>query len=228
MSKGEMTVSAAQNSESAVSPNNIFDQDIPDHLKQWFPMRIAHGRPERTMAIKAFLDEHQVQNFLPLSYQNVPVNPKPKVEAADYERSKVRHKVKTKRVLLPAINNLIFVRSTEERLTFMKRFHGQLMPLRYMMWRAQNGLPGAIIRVPDYQMENFMRVASVADDRVMYLGDKDFSKKIGTRIRVVDGPFKGVEGTVCRVKKDRRVVVSLQGVASVAISYISPALLEEI
>ena len=43
-----------------------------------------------------------------------------------------------------------------------------------------------------------------------------------------DGIFKGVEGKVCRVKKDRRVVVTLEGVCSVAISCISPYLLEDI
>lgn len=173
-------------------------------------MRIAHGRPERLMAIKEFLDQHQVQNFLPLTHRRVNVDGKQKM------------------VLEPAVNNLIFIRSTEERLTFMKRHQRILLPLRYMMWRPQNGLIGTIIRVPDRQMESFIRVASITDNRVMFLGDKDFSKKIGTRVRITEGVFQGVEGVVCRVKKDRRVVVSIQGVASVAISYISPAFLEEL
>lgn len=201
---------AAQNIEGAVSPSFIFDSDVPDYLKQWFPMRIAHGRPERILVIKEFLDQHNVQNFLPLTHKDVVVNGK------------------KKRVLEPAVNNLIFVRSTEERLTFMKRHHSILLPLRYILWRPHNGLPGTIIRVPDYQMDSFIRVASISDERVMYLGDKDFSNKIGKRVRIIEGVFQGIEGVVCRVKKDRRVVVSIKGVASVAISYIAPSFLEEL
>ena len=77
-------------------------------------------------------------------------------------------------------------------------------------------------------MANFRRVAAVEDDSVMFLGDKDFSQKIGRRVKVVLGPFEGVEGTIYRVKKDRRVVISLDRVCSVAIAHINPDFLVEI
>ena len=71
-------------------------------------------------------------------------------------------------------------------------------------------------------------VAGVQDDRVMFLGNQDFSQKIGRKVRILAGPFEGVVGTIYRVKKDRRVVVTLDNVASVAISYIDPSLLQEL
>ena len=211
------TVQSASIGQGAVSPSIIsdpnaqsFDAHIPDELKSWFPMRIAHGRPERALGIREFLTQHQVVNFLPMTYKMRVIKGKPK------------------RVLLPAIDNLIFIRSVEECITFMKRTQSVLLPLRYIMWHPIGSEFSSILRIPDRQMQNFMRVASVQDDRVMYLGNKDFSQKIGRKVRVLDGPFKGVVGTVYRVKKDRRVVVSLDNITSLAISYIDPSLLQEL
>ena len=205
------TTTAVQNTRSTVTPTFCFDADIPDGEKRWYPMRIAHGRPERAVGIKTFLDQHQVQNFLPMTYRRHVVDGKSRI------------------VKVPAIHNLIFIRSVEERLTEMKRYQAALSPLRYMMWHSfGSDTPGTIITIPETQMDNFIRVASIQDDRVMFLGNKDFSNKIGRRVRITDGPFAGVVGTVYRVKKDRRVVVTLDNIASVAISYINPDLLEEI
>jgi hypothetical protein len=45
---------------------------------------------------------------------------------------------------------------------------------------------------------------------------------------IMGGKFEGVEGVIRRVKRCKRVVVELQGVASVAIAFVPPALLREI
>lgn len=45
---------------------------------------------------------------------------------------------------------------------------------------------------------------------------------------MTDGPFKGAEGHIKRIKKDRRVVVAIGGVVAVAITYIHPKFLEKI
>ena len=178
--------------------------------KEWFPMRVAYGREERVIAIKNYLDTLSIENFLPMQRKAEEVNGR------------------VKYTLHPAINNLIFIHATKETISDLKQTKKQLLPLRYMMWHSPTDRQPAIICIPNYQMENFMRVASVQDERVMFFQGKDFSHKIGRRVKITDGIFKGVEGIVCRVKKDRRVVVSIEGVASIAISYISPSLLEEI
>ena len=177
---------------------------------KWFPMRIAYGREERVLRIKHFLDKLSVENFLPMQRRAEEVN------------GRVKNR------LHPAINNLIFIHSTQDIITELKNSQSILFPLRYMMLYPHDNEFPSIINVPDYQMQSFILATSVQDDRIMYLGNKDFSHKIGRKVRIIDGIFKGVEGIIYRVKKDRRVVVSIPGVTSVAISYISPALLEEI
>ena len=200
-----------ENDHFPVSPNIAFDVNVPDEAKTWFPMRIAHGRPERVLAIRDFLNRHKVENFLPLTYRE---------EVENGRR---------KRKLVPAINNLIFIRTAEKSLIDMKRFFRELLPLRFMMWTShENSGATHIIRISDHDMQNFIRVASLTDDRVIFLGNKDFSQKIGKRVRITDGIFAGTEGTVYRVRKNRHVVISLDKVCSVAIAYINPNYLQEI
>jgi transcription antitermination factor NusG len=39
-------------------------------------------------------------------------------------------------------------------------------------------------------------------------------------VRVTEGPLKGAEGYIRRIRKDRRLLVSIEGVVAVATSYI--------
>lgn len=178
------------------------NQSVRDcDLKQWFPMRVTY---HREMKIKALLDAIGVENFLPMHWEMV--------------ESKQGGK---KRVLLPAIHNLLFVKSSQEFLTELKTTRTELSPLRYMMKRPLPGeVRSEIITVPDQQMENFMKVASVQDDRVMFLENNDFVNKVGQRVKVTEGYFAGVEGIIKRINKNKRIVVQLEGVAAVAIAFV--------
>ena len=150
--------------------------------------------------MKECLDNIGVENFLPLRY-------------AIIDTAEGR-----KRKLVPAVSNLIFVHSTREKITQLKMFKREFEPLRYMMRSSASGYE--VLVVPDVQMENFMRVASVTDDSVIYLETSDSLNRVGTRVMITDGPFAGVEGVVRRIRKNKHVVVSIEGVASVAIAYV--------
>ncbi len=81
--------------------------------KAWFPMRVTY---QREMKVKAELDRLGIENFVPMTYR---------VVDADTDNPR--------RELVPAISNLIFVRSTQERLSELKQSNEVLEPLRYMM-----------------------------------------------------------------------------------------------
>lgn len=168
---------------------------------QWFPMRVTYHRETR---IKTLLDEMGIENFLPMHWVMVETKNGGK-----------------KRMLLPAIHNLIFVKSTQEFLTELKMTREEFAPLRYLMKRSLSSKgKGDIIVVPNRQMENFIRVASVQDDRVMFLENNDFINKVGQKVKVTDGYFAGVEGVIKRINKNKRIVVQLEGVAAVAIAFV--------
>ena len=74
----------------------------------------------------------------------------------------------------------------------------------------------------------FVFVCTAGQQGLSYLGDDKPEYHQGDRVRVTDGVFKGAEGYIKRIKKDRRLVVSVRGVAAVATAYIPPQFLETI
>jgi len=178
--------------------------------KTWFPMRVTY---QREMKVKAELDRLGIENFVPMTYKVV--------ERQNEGDAELR------RVLVPAINNLIFVRETQERVSELKRTNEVLEPLRYMMDRTAS-LEHAIMTVADREMDNFMRVASRTDDSVMFLDNETVVGKEGKRVEIMGGAFEGVTGVIRRVKRCKRVVVEIEGVASVAIAYVPVGMLREI
>ena len=173
-------------------------------------MRVTY---QREMKVKAELDRLGIENFVPMRYKVM--------ESQNDGDSELR------RVLVPAISNLIFVRSTQERLSELKRRNEVLEPLRYMMDHTAVG-EHAIMMVADREMENFMRVASRTDDSVMFLDNETVVGKEGKRVEIMGGAFEGVTGVIRRVKRCKRVVVEIEGVASVAIAYVPAEVLKEI
>ena len=178
--------------------------------KTWFPMRVTY---QREMKVKAELDRLGIENFVPMRYKVV--------ESQNDGDTELR------RVLVPAINNLIFVRSTQERVSELKRRNEVLEPLRYMMDHTAAS-EHSIMTVADRKMENFMRVASRTDDSVMFLDNETVVGKEGKRVEIMSGAFEGVTGVIRRVKRCKRVVVEIEGVASVAIAYVPAEVLKEI
>ena len=193
------------------------DTEVCGDPKIWFPMRVTY---QREMKVKAELDRLGIECFVPMRY---------KVVELPFEKLRIRNGGDTelRRELVPAINNLIFVRSTQERISGLKASNEVLEPLRYMMDRTASR-EHAIMTVGDREMENFMRVASRTDDSVMFLDEETVVGKEGKRVEIMGGAFEGVKGVIRRVKRCKRVVVEIEGVASVAIAYVPAGMLKEI
>lgn len=174
----------------------------------WYPMRVTYGREVK---VKQALDDLGIENFLPMHYELV--------DPGDGNK---------RRMLVPAIHNLIFVHDSREEITRLKTTKRELQPLRYITKRFAESIDDNILTVPDSQMQNFIRVASVQDDSVMFLETGDYINKIGQRVQITEGYFAGVEGVVKRIKKNKHVVVQLEGLAAVAITYVPATCLREI
>ena len=182
-----------------------------ENVIAWYPMRVTYNRE---LKIKDLLDVLHIENFLPMKKILVDtVEGYPQWE------------------LKPAINNLIFVRSTRKILTELKTTKREFSPLRYMRRGPSVVNPligGSLLTVSDREMENFMRVASVEDDSITYLENTDYINQVGKKVRVLGGPFEGLEGVIKRIKKNRLFVVQIKGIVAVAVTTIPHYLLEEI
>jgi len=167
----------------------------------WYPIRVTY---KREMKLKTYLDSAGISNFLPMRYKEV-------VESR-------------KLILAPAIHNLIFIQSTRKVIDELKPEVEAEAPMRYIIDKTTN----RPIVVPERQMENFIAVAGTYNEQLVYLARIEPTLKKGERVRVTGGIFSGVEGVVVRIKRDQRVLVSIEGIIAVATAFIHPLLLEKI
>lgn len=168
----------------------------------WYAMSVPYNR---VLKVKNMLDEKQIPCFVPMRY-----------EVRTVRGRKIRQYV-------PAISNLIFVHTTD---TCLKLFKQTTTFLQYLV-RKIDGVSQKII-VPDVQMEQFMRVCRTNDEQLIYLKPEEINLSKGTRVRILGGVFNGVEGIFVKVKgkRNRRVVVLIDHVSAIAVSEVSPDLIE--
>ena len=69
-------------------------------------------------------------------------------------------------------------------------------------------------------MEDFIRVAGTMDEDLIYLTEISSKLRDGQKVRMISGPFAGVEGYVVRIRKSRRIMVEIPGMLAVASAYL--------
>ena len=134
------------------------------------------------------------------------------------------HGVKSKH-LVPAIPGMVFVHAGHDQIVDFKQRGNNF--LQFVTWKKSSG--PEYLTVPDSQMDNFIKVASRYDIETAYLRPDEVDLSAGTRVRILGGPFNGVEGVFMRVsgKRNRRLLVQLEGITTLA-TEISPDLIEVI
>ena len=179
-----------------------------DSFFEWLPVRTLYNKE---LLLADYLASEHIEYFIPMVY-----------ELCDAGTDGVE----CRRRLVPAIHNLLFVRTDKATLDSFKQ--NTSLPIRYVMRREQER--SYIVVVPDADMDNFIRVAGTCDDGLFYLGADTVDLRQGQRVRVTQGIFAGAVGTLLRVKgcRDRRVVVSLEGFVHCVAASIPPAFLEKI
>lgn len=159
---------------------------------QWFAMRATY---KREMVAKEYLESKGIEVFVPLK-----------------KEIKIIRGVKRK-VIVPAINSLIFVYARKEELQQAK------FGVEYLQYltRKLDGKNIPII-VPYRQMEQFRQV--VEDDTIdkTYYAPGELNMAQGTKVRVHGGPVDGVEGVLLKVKGKRARQFTLQIEGTIALS----------
>ena len=164
-------------------------------LLHWFAVRVSYSRE---LALKAILDEENIESFIPMRY------------------GIVMKGGKRVRKLVPAIHNLVFIHSTRKRIDALKDELEGKMPIRFIMNREYC----RPVVIPDAQMRSFILVAGSYDEAVLYIESTELNLVKGQKVRITDGVFKGVIGEFVRIRHDRRVVVNIEGVMAIATTFI--------
>ena len=176
------------------------DPTMKEEAPRWYALKVFYNR---TAALEKKIAACDVETYIPMQTLE-----KFDADGLHYEEK-------------PLINSLLFVRCKESWLISFKRVN----PLDFMFYTASD------LRRPidDEEMRMFMFVTSADRGRNLhYFGESDSTFKMGQKVRVVDGIYKGAEGYIKRIKKDRKLIVSVSGVAVVAVSHIPQDYLEKI
>lgn len=174
-----------------------------NELDMWFAIRVTYSRE---IKLKAYLDAIDIESFIVMRLTEIAKN------------GEIR------RELLPVVHNLIFIHTKRSTLDVLKKDLERSIPIRYIIDKAKK-MP---IIVPDKQMKHFIVLSELLNEQSLYLTHVEPALKKGMRVRVTDGNFKGIEGTVVRLKRDRRVMVNIEGVMAIVSAYIHPSSLQRI
>lgn len=182
-------------------------------MTAWFALRATYSRE---LKVQALLNEKGLRTFVPMMWRRCLV----KLSMTGTQSSPTRSGISRK--LVPAVGNLCFVRWTKTSLDSFIRSFGDASPVTYYWDRTAN----RPLTIPDKAMEDFIAVASTMDEDLIYITEISAKLREGQRVKVKDGPFKGVEGKIVRIRKSRRILVELPGMLAVASTYVAPEFLE--
>ncbi|MDR1129531.1 MAG: UpxY family transcription antiterminator [Prevotellaceae bacterium] len=168
------------------------------NIEHWYAARVKY-RTEKL--IKNFLEKEGIKHFIP--FQTV------------FKERKGKRIQKEK----PVISCLIFVNTDYSTAVSIPDKSG------FIVSYIQNNDTKRFQIIPDKQMQDFMFLVDYSDSILKIPNAK---LKNGDRVRVIKGDFIGIEGELIRVKGHKRVVVRLEGLFSVATTYIPGEYLEKI
>lgn len=169
----------------------------------WFALKVFYNK---VFEIEESLKKDDIDCYFPCEYAVV-------------MRNGVR-----KIIRKPIISSILFFHSTTLRAMEIQRQFTD----KVILYTRDKELKKVPLIIPDREMNIFMLVTSSGEKGMEYLGADSTKFCRGERVRVIDGKFKGAEGYICRIKKNSRLVVAIQGVCAVATSYIPQCFIQKI
>ena len=129
----------------------------------------------------------------------------------------------------PLVASLIFLRADDDEiLSVDARLKDEMILGRLLGFIYKTADFKKWATIPDKQMESFRLLTENGGDGLTFYTANLVKLAQGDKVRVIDGPLKGAEGYIKRIKKDRRLVVTIPGVVAVATAYIHPSMREKV
>jgi hypothetical protein len=166
----------------------------------WYALFAANGKATK---IKPYLDAASIEYFFPVYYKD----------------KRIKDSEECEHISLPLVVNLIFAKSSKSVLDPVLKEAKRKLAIASDLYYRDYGDKRAIV-IPDSQMQNFIAIAKNAKEQVLFLSNEDVSVRKGVRVKITGGDFAGAEGLFMRIKGNRRLVVSVSNLFSVATEYI--------
>ncbi|MBR1782060.1 MAG: hypothetical protein IJ753_00890 [Bacteroidales bacterium] len=206
-------------------------ENFPD--RNWYAVKVFFNKVFR---MEDILSDMGLETYLPV--QKVQLKGRAHMLAArrlaqtdEYHRGDARY-IQEGPVIYerrPLINALIFVKASPEEIV---QVSGRLRDEQIMgrssgfVYKTADWKEYAAI--PDKQMETFRLVVESGQSGLEFYSADEFVLKEGDKVKVLEGPLAGAEGYIKRIRKNRRLLVCIEGVIAVATSYIPEKYLERI
>lgn len=130
------------------------------------------------------------------------------------------HGVKT--IERPTVCGLVFLRGEARD---VQTYLNQRFPGLHLVNDRATGRPAVISA---REMSRFIRASQVRPDAVELLSDRiERFAALHTLIRITSGPLSGLEGYIVRIRRDRKLIINLGGLA-VAVGGIHGEMVEEV
>ena len=170
-------------------------------ILEWYALSAPH---RKEMEAQRLLQRNDIECFIPMCTSIVTIG---------------RRK---ERKCIPAVSNLVFARSTRERLQEVKT------GIPYLQYKVntEEGRNVPII-VPDRDMDRFIRVCRLRNEKVVFVSPDEINIAKGTPVKIIGGELNGLEATFVKVKgkRSKRVVIILKGVTALT-TEVEPQYLE--
>lgn len=195
--------------EAKSSKTGVSVRYAPDSGKHWYVFRVSYGREDKA---SDFLIEDGTYTYIA------------KKVAERYVQGK------RKRYLQTLIPNLLFAYTTPEKAKEYVSNKAQLSYLSfyYNHFELDDNQKNPPLIIPDDEMNRFILATCNMNKHLLFVQPSQCHFKGGEQVRVIDGPFTGVEGRVARVAGQQRVVISLSSIGLISTAYIPTAFLQKI
>ena len=164
----------------------------------WYAVKVKYQTEQK---MKSWLDEMSIENFIPFRKVLIERN------GRKFKKEK------------PVIPGLLFIKTSYQTACFLKSESSIKMIYLRNLDNHQ------LLIVPDKQMQDFIFLLDFSETTVCIVNEK---LKQGDKVRVIKGDFAGIEGELVRIKGHKRVVIRLEGLFSIATTYIPSSYLEKI
>lgn len=160
-----------------IERNDIGQQSVRPLEQPWYALRTFNCQEQK---VSRFLTERGIVHFIPMSLRVV----KPKGNEPE------------KRILVPAIHNLIFVQKQESQQQMLQLFKECAVPVSPF---RQPGMD-TICEIPAREMIELRMLCDPQFKTSIFFSQAEAEGLIGKDVRVINGPFKGSIGTLIRKK----------------------------
>lgn len=172
--------------------------------KNWYALKVFFNRmPELDASLRGM----GIETFIPRSAKVIMRNGK---------------RIKT---LRPIVNSLLMMHPTREQLSQAR----QAITGRGVFY-TMGGDDRQPAIISDREMNIFRLLTDLEPSTTTpeYLGQDTAKYEVGDHVRVTAGPLAGAEGHICRIRGNRRLVVTISGICAIATSYVPRCFLEKI